>query len=226
MQAMPCAARLSHGSLAAAASKRASTCARAPALGKPRWTDGPRATHGRLKKRLAEVSTSVSGCRDAFEQVQEDEVMALMYLTALQADPAIFDARLRARSWNTDEVELLLDSYEQEMASMTRQLKGMEQEIDATEALLKLKLDTARNNLIKVDVSFGIAALWLTACSLVSGYYGMNLVNGHENDTDLVGGSLGPSTIWLEVVVISSGGASALIASTLLTLWCCGLFQS
>lgn len=180
----------------------------------------------RLKKRLAEVLTTVSGCRAAFEQVQEDELMALMYLTALEADAAIFDARLRARSWNTDEVEMLLDSYEQEMASMTRQLMAMQQEIEATEALLKLKLDTARNNLIKVDVSLGVAALWLTACSLISGYYGMNLINGHELDTDLVGGSAGPSKIWLQVVLVSSGGASVLIASTILTLWCCGLFQS
>lgn len=41
----------------------------------------------RLKKRLAEVHTGVRACQDAFEQVQEEEVMALMYLTALDADP-------------------------------------------------------------------------------------------------------------------------------------------
>ena len=180
----------------------------------------------RLKKRLAEVLNVVTGCRDAFQEVQEDEQMALMYLTALKANAAAFDERLRAGSWNTDEVELLLDSYEQEMASMTRQLKMLGQEIEATEALLKLQLDTARNNLIKVDVSFGVAALWLTACSVISGYYGMNLVNGHESDDDFVFGRTGPSRIWLQVVAISGGGASALIITTLATLWCCGLFQS
>jgi magnesium transporter len=180
----------------------------------------------RLKKRLAEVLNVVSGCRDAFQEVQEDEQMALMYLTALKANAAAFDERLRARSWNTDEVELLLDSYEQEMAAMMRRLKLLEQEIEATEALLKLQLDTARNNLIKVDVSFGVVALFLTACSVISGYYGMNLVNGHENDNDLVFGRSGPSTIWLQVVIISGGGALALIVATLATLWCCGLFQS
>jgi magnesium transporter len=180
----------------------------------------------RLKKRLAEVLNVVSGCRDAFQEVQEDEQMALMYLTALKANAAAFDERLRARSWNTDEVELLLDSYEQEMAAMMRRLKLLEQEIEATEALLKLQLDTARNNLIKVDVSFGVVALFFTACSVISGYYGMNLVNGHENDNDLVFGRSGPSTIWIQVVIISGGGALALIGATLATLWCCGLFQS
>lgn len=123
----------------------------------------------RLKKRLVQVLSEVNGCRDAFEEVQEEEQMALMYLTALKANPAVFDARLRHSSWNTDEVEMLLDSYEQEMAAMSRQLKLLDAEIEATEALLKLKLDTARNNLIKVDVSFGVAALWLTAASLISG---------------------------------------------------------
>ena len=47
-----------------------------------------------LKKRLAELLTAVSGCRNAFEEAQEDELMALMYLTALKANTAIFDARV------------------------------------------------------------------------------------------------------------------------------------
>ena len=134
--------------------------------------------------------------------------------------------QVRAGSWNTDEVELLLDSYEQEMATLHRQLKQLDHEIESTEALLKLKLDTARNNLIKVDVSFGVAALWLSACSLISAYYGMNLVNGHEQDVDFVMGAGGPSRMWLEVVLISAGASSALLIGTLLLLWCAGLFQS
>jgi hypothetical protein len=219
----------------AAADARASGAVRCPACrlalcrnlpSHPTQTDVGGVGAGRLKKRLAQVQTTVSACQDAFEEVQDDHLLPLLYLTALQEDAALLDARLRAGSWNTDEAELLLDSYAQDMASMLKQLKAMEQEIEATEALLKLKLDTARNNLIKVDVSFGVAALWITACSVISGYYGMNLVNGHEGDTDLIGGSTGPSRIWLEVVLISSCGASALIVTTLLTLWCCGLFQS
>ena len=112
------------------------------------------------------------------------------------------------------------------MRAISKELTALEHDIDATEALLKLKLDTARNNLIKVDVSFGVAALWLTACALISAYYGMNLVNGHENDADSVMASFGVSRIWLQVCLISAGASLALILATLLLLWGTGLFQS
>ena len=160
-------------------------------------------TH-RLKKRLAEVLTTVSGCRAAFEQVQEDELMALMYLTALEADAAIFDARLRARSWNTDEVEMLLDSYEQEMASMTRQLMAMQREIEATEAA-EAQARYAQQPHQSGRVVGRCRAL-AYRLQLISGYYGMNLINGGL-DTDLVGGSAGPANLF-QVVLVSSGGAS------------------
>jgi len=66
----------------------------------------------------------------------------------------------------------------------------LDAEIDATEALLQFELDAARNTLIKVDVSFGVVSLWLSACALISSYYGMNLSNGHMQDSDL---PLGPT---------------------------------
>uniref|UniRef100_A0A7S0EXJ1 Magnesium transporter n=1 Tax=Hanusia phi TaxID=3032 RepID=A0A7S0EXJ1_9CRYP len=180
-----------------------------------------------LKKKLSEIYESVVGCVNALEEVQDsDTQMALMYLTQINNNPKGFLEALRQGSWNTDEVELLLDSYSQDLSAMASQLNLLDQEIESTEALMKLKLDTARNTLIKVDVSFGIASLWLTACSLISGYYGMNLQSGHQNDMDHPLGESGPSTMWLEVTIISSVGCIFMIATSLVSLWCCGLFRS
>mmetsp|Transcript_21234 Transcript_21234/g.70474 ORF Transcript_21234/g.70474 Transcript_21234/m.70474 type:complete len:459 (-) Transcript_21234:297-1673(-) len=180
-----------------------------------------------LKKKLSETYESVVGCVNALEEVQDsDTLMSLMYLTQINHNPQSFLEALRQESWNTDEVELLLDSYSQDLSAMASQLNLLDQEIESTEALLKLKLDTARNTLIKVDVSFGIASLWLTACSLISGYYGMNLQSGHQADVDNPLGGSGPSAMWLEVTIISSVGCICLIACSLVSLWCCGLFRS
>ena len=123
------------------------------------------------------------------------------------------------------QAELLLDAYALEFEAMATQLQLVDQEIDATEDLLKFKLDTARNKLIKVDVSLGIVASWLAACSLITGYYGQNFQNGHMNDSDLPWGPYGPSAIWMEVAVGSGAATLLMILLTLLSLWSCGLFR-
>ena len=57
---------------------------------------------------------------------------------------------MSARAFNTEQAELLLDSYSLELGAMAAQLDLIDKEIDATESLLKFQLDTARNTLIKV----------------------------------------------------------------------------
>jgi len=59
-----------------------------------------------------------------------------------------------ARAFNTEQAELLLDSYSLELGAMAAQLDLIDKEIDATESLLKFQLDTARNTLIKVPPTF------------------------------------------------------------------------
>jgi hypothetical protein len=58
-----------------------------------------------------------------------------------------------ARLFNTEQAELLLDSYSLELGAMAAQLDLIDKEIDATESLLKFQLDTARNTLIKVPLN-------------------------------------------------------------------------
>jgi hypothetical protein len=58
-----------------------------------------------------------------------------------------------ARAFNTEQAELLLDSYSLELGAMAAQLDLIDKEIDATESLLKFQLDTARNTLIKVPLT-------------------------------------------------------------------------
>jgi hypothetical protein len=71
----------------------------------------------------------------------------------------------------------------------------MHTQIEATEDLLKFKLDRARNRLITIDVMFGIVAMWLGANAVVGGYFGMNLPHGGYADGSVPpGGEFEPPT--------------------------------
>jgi len=52
-----------------------------------------------------------------------------------------------------EHVELLLDAYELEFHALSSQLTLVQKEIEATEDVLTLQLDVARNNLWKVPYS-------------------------------------------------------------------------
>ena len=127
--------------------------------------------------------TRVLGAQEAIEEVQgDDDTMALMYLSAIAADPARYDRLLRARRCTVMQAEVLLDAYALEFASLARNLSLALQDIDATEDLLRFKLDKARNQLIKIDVLFGMASMFLTLLMAITGYWGMNLPYGGYAD--------------------------------------------
>jgi hypothetical protein len=80
--------------------------------------------------------------------------------------------------YDTMHVEILLDAYALKFAGLTSALSLLEQEIDATEDFLQLKLDSSRNKLIRLDVLFGIVSTWFAFSQCISGYYGMNIPHG------------------------------------------------
>ena len=80
--------------------------------------------------------------------------------------------------YDTMQVEILLDSYALKFAGLASALSLLEQEIDATEDFLQLKIDSSRNKLIRLDVLFGIVSTWFAFSQCISGYYGMNIPYG------------------------------------------------
>ena len=142
---------------------------------------------------------------------------------------------LEEQMGNTEHVQLLLDAYALEFHALTSQLHLVQKEIEATEDLLTLQLDVARNNLWKVDILVGMASMWISVSVLVSGIFGMNLYQGWSEQTDgpfmpkhntsqIMGEN--PSWAWFEVTVISSAASIGLILTTTFLLWAKGYLVS
>lgn len=76
-----------------------------------------------------------------------------------------------------EEVEMLLESYAQEVGSTLGALEALAYSIESTEKFVSFRLDSARNRLLKVDVLAGILAAMFGCSSFVVGIFGMNLRN-------------------------------------------------
>mmetsp|Transcript_66037 Transcript_66037/g.157696 ORF Transcript_66037/g.157696 Transcript_66037/m.157696 type:complete len:127 (+) Transcript_66037:15-395(+) len=126
---------------------------------------------------------------------------------------------------------------------MANQLSLVEREIDATEDLLKFKLDKARNRLIRLDVLFGVFAAYLTTLTVVGNLFGMNLpFGGYADGTVPPGGPFvpptgggtgyagpwegGPSWLFLVTVSASTVAAVVLLITTLSLLGCANLLKT
>jgi hypothetical protein len=145
-----------------------------------------------LKQEVRELTLTAQALDGAIEAcLEEDEDMARMYLTRLHhAEPAVRrredgvgegHAPLKVsfglsgeEQDDHEEVEMLLESYAQEVGSTLGALDAMTYSIESTEKFVSFRLDSARNRLLKVDVFAGILAAIFGAGAFVTGVFGMN----------------------------------------------------
>jgi len=190
-----------------------------------------------LKNQVSLVVDDIEGCERAIEQVQEDKAaLALMYMSAMHEAPEAYMMLLLHNQGNTEHLQLLLDAYALEFHALSSQLYLVEKEIEATEDLLTLQLDVARNNLWKVDILVGMAAMWMSVAGLVASFFGMNLYIGWSDQTDgpfspthnssHVATQENPSWAWFDVTLVSGAGTLVLIFCTAFLLWARGYLVS
>ena len=81
-------------------------------------------------------------------------------------------------------VEALLEAYYMHCDYSFKRLNELRQAVEDTEDLAEIKLDSQRNQLIKVDLMLSNGALAVGAFSMVVGVFGMNLPTGLEASRD------------------------------------------
>ncbi|KAE8257222.1 hypothetical protein A4X13_0g2500 [Tilletia indica] len=120
-------------------------------------------------RRAQGVKTSAS------EVMESDEDMALMYLTDAQAG--------NPRDPNTssiEELELLLESFEKQVEEVVSEAESMASNIQNTQEVVELILDSNRNDLLNLDLRTSLTTLAVSSGTLVSGLFGMNLLSHLE----------------------------------------------
>jgi magnesium transporter len=128
---------------------------------------------------LHDVELRVNAIEKALKEVLDcDEDMACMYLTRLQEDPDTFDDP--DFTMFHEEVELLLESYLQDIRGLGARAERLRFEITSTEKLVTLELDAVRNRLLQVDLALESMTMTIGFGAMIAGLFGMNLRSGKE----------------------------------------------
>ena len=86
-----------------------------------------------------------------------------------------------------EEMELLLESYLMDYNYLESKLEYLKNQIVSSEALVLLRLDTSRNQLLIAETILSVITCCLAFGSFVGAIYGMNLKNHFEENPHLFG---------------------------------------
>ncbi|KAK9832888.1 hypothetical protein WJX74_000837 [Apatococcus lobatus] len=107
-----------------------------------------------------------------------------------------------------DEVEMVLEAYFMQLDNTYNKLQTLCEYIDDTEDYINIELDSQRNQLIRIDLLLTAATFCASIISVVTGIFGMNLNNSHEDSYPA----------FIATASVSSGGAVVLFI--LIVLYC------
>lgn len=131
-----------------------------------------------FKNTMNEFESQVDGVRRVLmELLDNEEDLRLLYLTKLHEDPSLL---MDLYSFDSEEAEVLIENYLQDIFSTRTQADLMQHRITNTESLVMLKLDSMRNYLLRVDLVFSLMTISLSVGTLLAGVFGMNLASGVE----------------------------------------------
>lgn len=137
-----------------------------------------------VKDAVSEMTSRVKGLVQSLNTILDDyEDMALMNLSRLITNPERFiqPVPIEVLEEESDEPELILESYLQQSLSLTNKLNLIQGQIDTTAELVHQKLDSNRNKILLANTIITTVILCATFATLVAGIFGMNLNNGMED---------------------------------------------
>eukprot|EP00523_Entomoneis_sp_CCMP467_P007701 CAMPEP_0168732158 /NCGR_PEP_ID=MMETSP0724-20121128/7631_1 /TAXON_ID=265536 /ORGANISM="Amphiprora sp., Strain CCMP467" /LENGTH=695 /DNA_ID=CAMNT_0008779177 /DNA_START=1965 /DNA_END=4052 /DNA_ORIENTATION=+ len=141
-----------------------------------------RAIKDSVREMSARVKSFVKSMNDTLDDYED---MALMNLSRLLTHPEKFIQPVPAEvlEEESDEPELILESYLQNALSLVNVLDLIQGQIDTAAELIDQKLDAARNKILLANTVITMVALCVQLATMVAGYFGMNLIN-HLEDSE------------------------------------------
>ncbi|WVR05459.1 hypothetical protein IAU60_002475 [Kwoniella sp. DSM 27419] len=112
--------------------------------------------------------------RAADEILESDEDLSAMYLTSR--------AQGRPRALHDHEqLELLLESFVKQVEEIVSEVDTTVANMNSTQEIAELMLDSGRNALLALDIKVSIATLGIGTGALIAGFFGMNLTTQMED---------------------------------------------
>ncbi|KAL4259002.1 Magnesium transporter [Pleurotus pulmonarius] len=136
--------------------------------------------HDRFKRllhysrRLTSFQNRAKLVEEALEEVlQQDEDLAAMYLTDRKNQSP-------REPHDHEDVEVLLESFSKQVEEIVNEGETMQSNIQSTQEIVELILDSNRNALLALDLQVSIGTMGIGAGALIAGLFGMNLTSHIE----------------------------------------------
>ncbi|TMW63225.1 hypothetical protein Poli38472_002166 [Pythium oligandrum] len=130
------------------------------------------------KNTINEFHSQIESIRRVLTDLLDNETdLRMLYLTNLYEEPELLS---HAILFDPEQAEVLVESYLQEIHTICTKIKLLQDRIHNTESHVMLKLDSARNHLLTVDVLFSLLTVSFTFGMFVTAAFGMNLHTGLE----------------------------------------------
>jgi hypothetical protein len=135
-----------------------------------------------LKNTVSSQLVKTNAYRRLFKDlVDNDDDVALMNLSLLKEKPNLYIKPLQPEICNAhEELSILIESYLMDYNTLESKLQFLKAQITNAEELMSFRLDTARNELLIVDMSLAIVMCTLAGGTYISSLFGMNLDSGVE----------------------------------------------
>jgi len=134
--------------------------------------------HDRFKRllhysrRLASFKNRATLVEEAINEVlSQDEDMDAMYLSNKKNNQLVTDH---------EELEVLLESFSKQVEEIVNEAENIESNVQSTQEIVELILDSNRNALLALDLKVSIATLGVGCGALIAGLFGMNLTSHLE----------------------------------------------
>ncbi|KAL7556153.1 hypothetical protein ACA910_006252 [Epithemia clementina (nom. ined.)] len=137
-----------------------------------------------IKDSVREMTARVKGFVQSMNTILDDyEDMALMNLSRLITHPELFIQPVPAEvlEEESDEPELILESFLQQGLSLVNAVNLIEGQIGTAAELVDQKLDATRNKILLANTVITTVALCVDFSMVVSSMFGMNLANPWED---------------------------------------------
>ncbi len=123
------------------------------------------------KKEISRLEKSAQEIQNALNEVLDDE----------EELEDIWISKKKNSEFEEEDVESILENLLEQVVEISHKIDEKKENIDDTQEIITLKLSSIRNTIIHYDLLLSAFGVIVGIGTLISGFYGMNVLNPHTN---------------------------------------------
>ena len=127
------------------------------------------------KKEILLLEKPVQEIKNALYEVLDDE----------EEIEELWISKHKNSEFEEEDVESILENLLEQVTEISHKLSDKKENIDDTQEIITLKLASSRNTVIQYDLLLSAIGVIFSGGTLISGFFGMNLLNHQESNPDM-----------------------------------------